>query len=737
MKLNFINRLKLNGAILFLFFESVFSQSINLEVSGKILNAENSEPVANALILLVENDQYTTSTNEGFFSFTNIKFNKFRIKITHLGFQEKLVDLNLQDQSSKNLIIYLIPKTINLSPVVISGNSRLSVFEEIQQFSSVLSGKELQRNLSQTLASTLKNEAGLSIRSMGPAPSRPVFRGLGQERVLISEDGFNTIDLSGSSPDHAVTLEPFQSERIEVLRGPKILTKTSTTVGGIVNVIKNEIPFQIHNQIHVNFGGYLESANKGFLTGIQTEIPFNPFALKFELSQRKTDDLKTPIGYLTNSLSKNFNSNVGISFVEDFGLIGSGLKIYNLNYGIPGGFVGAHPYGVNIQIDKQQINFRSDIKLDNNSLDFRFSNVQYRHKEFEYNGLIGSEFAINTNSVNLNFDHAELSFFEEGILGISFEHRDYNIGGYVFSPPSYSYNISTFIYENFKIERLNFELGFRYSYDKVIPRRKRFSDRIGKIDERDFNNISISGAVLYQLSDVVFLGMNLSKSSRVPTIEELFSDGPHLAAYSYEVGNPQLNSESGYGTEFYIYHKFDKLFFNLNLFYNHFDYFIIPQNTGKINYQTFLPIYETRGVKATQFGFDGSVDWKLTEGLSFSNSISFVNGYFRNTKKPLPQIPPLKGLIGIKYSVENLMTGLFIEWSSSQARVDEFEEKTAGYAIVNLFTQYIFQTGHFVNNIGISIENLLNKEYRNHLSRVKSILPEAGINIRIIYKLMI
>jgi iron complex outermembrane receptor protein len=737
MRKNFPNRLNLIGAILFLWLQAIFSQTQYFELTGRVLNAENSEPVGNAVVFLVETNQYTTSSNDGTFYFANIKVHKFRIKITHLAFQEKLIDLNLLEQSSKNLIIYLIPKTINLSPVVISSNSKFSVVEEIQQFSSVLSGKELQRNLSQTLASTLKNEAGLSIRSMGPAPSRPVFRGLGQERVLISEDGIKTTDLSGSSPDHAVTLEPFQSERIEVLRGPKVLTNTLTSVGGVVNVVKNEIPFQIHNQLHVNAGGYYESANKGLLTGIQTEIPFNPFALRFEISRRKTDDLKTPVGYLKNSMSKNFNSNVGFSFVEDFGVIGSGFKIYNLNYGIPGGFVGAHPFGVNIDIQKQQINVISEFKLGSKLLDFRFSNVQYRHKEFEYNGLIGSEFAINTNSANLNFDHSKFSFFDEGVLGISFEHRDYNIGGYVFSPPSYSYNISAYVYENFKTERLNFEIGLRYSYDKVIPRKKRFSSRIGQIDERDFNNLSISGAILYQLSDVVFLGMNLSKSSRVPTIEELFSDGPHLAAYSYEVGNPQLKSESGYGTEFYVYHKFDKLNFNLNFFYNYFDYFIIPQNTGRINYQTFLPIYETRGVKAAQFGFDGSLDWRILENINFVNSISFVNGYFVKSKLPLPQIPPLKGELGLRYTLSNLSAGISVEWSATRKRVDEFEERTAGYAIVNLFTQYIFQTGHFVNNIGLSIENLFNKEYRNHLSRVKSILPEAGINIRIIYKLMI
>ncbi|MCX7880883.1 MAG: TonB-dependent receptor, partial [Ignavibacteria bacterium] len=101
------------------------------------------------------------------------------------------------------------------------------------------------------------------------------------------------------------------------------------------------------------------------------------------------------------------------------------------------------------------------------------------------------------------------------------------------------------------------------------------------------------------------------------------------------------------------------------------------------------------------------------------------------------QIPPLKGDFGLRYFRDNLSTGLIIEWSAAQNRVDEFEERTAGFVIMNLFTQYIFQIGHNVNNIGFSIENLFNKEYRNHLSRVKSILPEAGINFRLIYKLMI
>lgn len=80
-------RLRTTWAIPFIFFvDLIFAQSF--EISGKVLNAENSEPTANALILLVETNQYTTSSGDGSFSLRDIKVSKLRLKITHLAFQE-------------------------------------------------------------------------------------------------------------------------------------------------------------------------------------------------------------------------------------------------------------------------------------------------------------------------------------------------------------------------------------------------------------------------------------------------------------------------------------------------------------------------------------------------------------------------------------------------------------------------------------------------------------------------
>lgn len=738
LKLNCVKNRHFLLAILLLLNNSLFSQSDSIFISGRILNAENSEPVANAAIEVVGKKIYSTSKNDGTFRIGPVNSENFRIKITHLAFQEKLIDFKSPKEDELKIVVYLFPKTINLSPVIVSDRKSTELVDQFQQYNTKLSGKELHQKLGQTIAATLKNETGLAVRSMGPAPSRPVFRGLGQDRVMITEDGMKSIDLSATSPDHAVTIEPFNAERIEVLRGPKILTQTSTTIGGIVNVVNEEIPDQVHNQLHFLLGGYYETANKGLLGTIKSEMPIRPFEIKFDLTRRQTSDLHTPVGILKNSSSKNFTGSFGLSFVKDFGFIGSGFKTYELNYGIPGGYIGAHPFGVNIDIKKRQFGVSSKINLNDfdNSLLFDFRNNYYRHKEFEHSGLIGSEFRIITNSGKLVYSHQNGDLLKELEAGVSFEIRDFDIGGYVFTPPTKSYNLSAFIYNDFHLGRINLDAALRMSYDVVDPKVKKVSRRIGEINRREFFNISASVSFIYKVSDIVFVGSNISRSTRVPTIEELFSEGPHLAAYSYEVGNPYLNSERGWGLEFFVYHKFEKLDFNLNVFYNYLNSYIIPRNTGKVNYQTFLPIYATSGVNAAIYGFEGSAKIKLIDKFYFQTSFSQAIGEFRDTKKPLPQIPPVKGLNQIFFESEKFIAGISNEWALRQNRVDEFEEPTAGYAILNFYSQYIFTLGKFVSNVSLNIDNLLNQEYRNHLSRIKSIYPESGRNLRLIFKLM-
>ena len=105
-----------------------------------------------------------------------------------------------------------------------------------------LSGQELSLRLESSLGETLSGEPGISSSFFGPGASRPIIRGLTGDRVRMLEGGLGTGDASGVSADHAVTADPGQAERIEVIRGPATLLYGSSAVGGVVNVIDERIP---------------------------------------------------------------------------------------------------------------------------------------------------------------------------------------------------------------------------------------------------------------------------------------------------------------------------------------------------------------------------------------------------------------------------------------------------------------------------------------------------------------
>src|SRR3990167_4532926 len=107
---------------------------------------------------------------------------------------------------------------------------------------SVVSGEALSRDLRGTIGETLTRQPGVSATSFGPNASRPVLRGLQGERVRVLTDGIGSFDVSNTSVDHAVAINPLTAERVEVLRGPAALLYGSSAIGGVVNVIDSRIP---------------------------------------------------------------------------------------------------------------------------------------------------------------------------------------------------------------------------------------------------------------------------------------------------------------------------------------------------------------------------------------------------------------------------------------------------------------------------------------------------------------
>ena len=106
----------------------------------------------------------------------------------------------------------------------------------------MLDGADLAKEMRSSIGETLARQPGVSASSFGPTASRPILRGLSGDRIRVLTDGIGSLDVSASSPDHAVAINPLTAERIEVLRGPSALLFGSSAIGGVVNVIDRRIP---------------------------------------------------------------------------------------------------------------------------------------------------------------------------------------------------------------------------------------------------------------------------------------------------------------------------------------------------------------------------------------------------------------------------------------------------------------------------------------------------------------
>ena len=105
-----------------------------------------------------------------------------------------------------------------------------------------LDGEALDRARDVNLGSTLSRQPGIHQTAFGTVVGRPVVHGLAGPRVRVMQDRLDTMDASIVSADHAVTVESFTAERVEVLRGPSILLYGSGAIGGAVNVQTGRIP---------------------------------------------------------------------------------------------------------------------------------------------------------------------------------------------------------------------------------------------------------------------------------------------------------------------------------------------------------------------------------------------------------------------------------------------------------------------------------------------------------------
>ncbi len=704
-------------------------------IVGQVVDAETGEPIDNAYVIIESTQNFVRTNINGNFRLSDVPTGMHWINTYRVGYDGTSREVSIQSNNILRIELKMAKSNLSGDEVVVESQRDHVIHSH--DVAVEMGGEELQQNLGVTIAETIDDEAGISQRTFGPAPARPVLRGLSGDRVMILEDGGNTGDLSATSADHAVAIDPLTTERIEVIRGPASLIYNSSALGGVVNVIRNTIQKDQVSSIRGTSTLQAESVNSGYSGGVNFAVPLGNYTARLEGSYRSAQDINTPEGTLQNTGIDTKNSAIGISRHFSDGFAGLSANIYDSRYGIPGGFIGAHPGGVDIEITRRQLETRGSIGLNSpltSSLEWRGGYSYYFHQEFEASGNVGIEFGVLSYNFRAMLNLKSKGIFQNGTIGVWTESRDYASGGFSFTPETAERSIALFGYQEAEVGRWLFQAAIRGDYREISPENERTSVRIGEIRQRIFQNVSGSFATIYNISPRLKSRFMVMRSFRAPLLEELFNEGPHLAAYSFEIGNPDLTGETGVGIEWNLSYHSDLFYLKGTLFHNNFSGYIFPRNTGQTNYRTLLPIYQYVGLDARFYGAELESHLQVGQHWRGDLTMSFVRASLLQDESPLPRIPPLHGKLNLEYVIGQLSAGATLRAAARQNRVDQFEEPTDGYAIVDLHAEYLLPRFSMMHSFSFSVNNVANTVYRKHLSRVKVVMPEPGRNFKFSYR---
>ncbi len=750
-------------------------------IEGQVIEASSGEvlPGANISIRGTELGQATDSS--GRFSFDNLAAGTYEVRATFVGFNAEQKEVELGAGETVELLFTLRESSLDLPDVVVTSARAERGISAVYRPASVVAGDELQRRVSSSVPATLSRVPGFSMEYNGPGAARPTIRGMGSDRVLMLEDGQRSGDLYQTASDHGVMVEPLSAERMEVVRGPAGLLYSPAALGGVVNVIRDDIPRERPSTITGTISSQLETVNEGVSGGAVTTVPIGPFAVRAEITARGAGDTQTPEGPLPASDMRVYNGSIGASLIQDWGFVGAAYRYYDNVYGVPGEFngqliPGAHPGGVDIEAQRHVARVRAAYQeeLFNffTSLEFDANFTRYEHDEIEVrqedgDDFFGARFVQNSGEANFvaRHDHENGRFQTEGAFGLSFHARDLTAGGN--SPGTRSgddWTVAAFAFEEFELAPARLQVGARYDYRDVrvrdqsdirLPSRLIVGsdeDILKPVENRTFGNFSGSVAVLYDFAPDWTIGASFSRSFRSPAIEELYSDGPHLADFSFDIGEPDLDEEVGLGADLFLRAERSRLSLELAGFYNRVQNYIYYRPTGfntVVGRETgdrLTPIFEAQGDDAEFLGAEGRIQWEPLDNFVLDVTGSYTRATRIDDGDPLPAISPLTLKTELRYDGERFFGNVGLDTAAPQNRVPDRiqvgdrmerpEEPTDGYGIVHAGIGARHHIGGQLHTLSLQVQNLTNEVYRDHQSRIKDVAPNPGRNFRLTYRVL-
>lgn len=783
--------------IAFLLTTGLFTSSLHAQnqtnntaiITGTVTDV-NEVPIPGVNIAFIELGEGTSTKTDGKYRIENLPSGTYSLTFSFVGYTSQTKEVSLRDGEITTLNVTLQQQRLQSETITVTGTPYESDPLTTPADVDILTGNTKFSRQQTSLGATLEELAGISTISTGTQTGKPVIRGLSGSRVRVLDDGA-AMDYQQYGVRHGPNVDPFTSERIEVVRGAASVQYGSDALGGAVNVISNSLPDAIDSNpfLQGETLGEFSSNNNELVGGLHFNGATGRWGVTGTIIRRSAGNMKAPdvptfqesnntsapkfSGELDHTDYDQLNGSFGIGYKTGIGQISGEYTRWqnNHNFLLPNG----RGLGQNLENNSLQIEGNLDLGSGFNlNPQFTYSqnlrqsnpggaNAEPRN-ELPDEGFAHLDILLNSYTAKTDLKHPAVGPFS-GTVGIEYKFQDQDTRGIEPLVPSATIqNMAAFVFEQAEINNLTLSFGARFdarsqeaepNADLNLP-----DVNAGETDNvLDQSYFEFSGSVgaTYQFTESLALAGNIGRGFRAPSLFNLHVDGVHGGIAAYQVGNPYLDSERSLTTDLSLRWRSEKVQAKATVYRNAIDNYMFLVNTGEFAgpNNDGPPILEFVQGSARLVGANADLTAQILPWLQLSGTFETVIG--QNVDEDisevddLPLLPPTKlsGKVKVMRSsigkLDNAFFSAGIQYALAKEAAGRYEPfwqfgnspqfSDFGVASTDAYTLFNATVGAEVSlwnrpiALQLSGNNLFNNAYRDFLDTYKGYALSPGRNI--------
>lgn len=743
---------------------AVSQETCTVTLRGKILHAENNEPIENAFIWVDELESGFISDEKGNFRIDHLCKGSYSIKVTYLGHQEERKTINLEKNSS--VTFRMKGEDIELEGIEIHGHRDAVITTSTV---SSLRGRSLDELRGENLGEMLQSISGVTTFSTGASIDKPVIHGLHSNRILILNNGIRQEGQQWGS-EHAPEIDPFMADEIAVVKGAETVRFGPEAMGGVIVVNPSPLPVSKELMGEMNLIG----ASNGRSGTVAMRVSGGSGKIKglgyrIQSSGKYGGNIQSPDYYQSNTGTRELNFSGALGYSSSL----LGMEIFFSRYETTRGILSdAHTgnlsdlqaiinngrpfrkadFSYEIVNPRQEVihdllKFKAHYHMpDGAKWNFQYGFQQNQRQEFDKRrGVLNNKAALDlelfTHTLDLSYEHAAKRHWN-GSVGVNLmQQANNNIPGTGVTPliPNFDlFNFGLFAIEKYTKGHFELEGGLRFDH-RFIDAARYTQDQ--KLEERNFTfrNFTAFLGSIYSLTQNITFSTNIGSAWRPPNINEQFSQGLHHGSAAYEYGNPEFKSEKAYKWINTLSYSGKGLNVEITGYLNHINHYIYlnPTEEPVISLRGTFNVFHYEQTNARLWGFDLTSNYDIHSSLEWYAKGAMIRAKDVSNGNFLPLIPVDRIESGLTYKIKQVgkltqtrftISNLMVAQQTQEPDFD-FAPAPKGYNLWDVTMSTNLPLGKSKFNAGLAVTNVFDTAYKEYMNRFRYFSHEMGRNI--------